>query len=108
MKPNKVLAFAQAQTAKAWLKFQLTPPRPSMDPNQPAHYIVEAQGERGDGIVFAVVAHIDKAKFDRLQGAQALGVAQDLLNRALQQLQTYTGCACKESEPCEKHSEVVH
>ena len=108
MRPNKVLQFAQAQVAQAWKRFQLTPPRPSMDPNRPAHYIVEAQGERGDGTVFAVVAHIDKARFDRLQGAEALMAAANLLNNALQRLQTYTGCPCKEGEPCEKHLEVVH
>ena len=108
MKPNKVLQFAQAQTAKAWKRFQLTPPRPSVDPNQPPCYLVEAQGERGDGVVFAVHIGVDKTKFDLLYGQQALVVAADMLNKALQQLQTYTGCACKEGEPCDGHKQVIH
>ena len=108
MKPNKVLQFAQAQTAKAWKRFQLVPPRPSVDPNQPPCYLVEAQGERGDGVVFAVCVGIDKARYDLLYGQQALVVAADMLNKALQQLQTYTGCQCKADEPCEQHKQVVH
>ena len=108
MKPNKVLQFAQAQVAAAWKRFQLMPPRPSLDPNQPPHYIIEAQGERGDGTVFAVQVAIDKTKYDLLHGQQALLVAQDMLNKALQQLQTYTGCACKPGKPCEGHTQVVN
>lgn len=100
--------MANAQVTHAWRRFQLLPPRPSLDPNQPPHYIVEAQGERGDGTVFAVRVHIDKVKYDLLQGQQALTVAADMLNKALQQLQTYTGCACKEGAPCEKHQQVVN
>lgn len=106
--PSKVLQFAAAQQAKGWRRFQLLPPRPSLDPNHPPHYIVEAQGERGDGVVFAVQVAIDKPKFDLLHGAQALQVAQNMLNKALQQLQTYTGCACKEGAPCETHRQVVN
>jgi len=79
-----------------------------MDPSQPPLYIVEAQGERGDGTVFAVRVYIDKAKYDLLHGVQALQAAQDLLNKGLQQLQTYTGCPCKEGAPCEQHQQVVH
>lgn len=100
--------MANAQVSRTWRRFQLLPPRPSVDPSQPPLYIVEAQGERGDGTVFAVKVFIDKARYDLLQGAQALQVAQDLMNKGLQQLQTYTGCACKEGEPCEKHLEVVN
>ena len=108
MKPNKGLQFAHAQMAQGWKRFQLLAPRPSMDPNQPAHYIVEAQGERGDGTVFAVAVAIDKARYDLLHGQQALMVAQDMLNKALQQLQTYTGCPCKAGAPCEQHKQVVN
>lgn len=108
MKPSKVLQFAHAQVAQAWKRFQLLPPRPSLDPSAPPHYIVEAQGERGDGTVFAVQVAIDKVKYDLLQGPHALRVALDMANKALQQLQTYTGCACKEGAPCEKHQQVVN
>lgn len=108
MKPSRVLQMANAQTTKAWRRFQLLAPQPSMDPNQPALYIIEAQGERGDGTVFAVKVFIDKARYDQLRGPEALRVAQDMMNKGLQQLQTYTGCACKEGKPCEQHSEVVH
>ena len=106
--PSKVLQFAQAQVAQTWRRFQLLAPRPSLDPNQSPHYIVEAQGERGDGTVFAVHVGIDKLKYDLLHGQQALLVAQDMLNKALQQLQTYTGCACKAGAPCEQHKQVVN
>lgn len=107
---NKVLQFAQAQIAGAWRRFQLLPPRPSLDPNQPPHYMVEAQGERADGTVFSVHMAINKPAYDLLHGQQALMEAAKLLNNALQQLQTYTGCACKAGEPCEQHkqSQVVN
>ena len=108
MKPNKVLQFAQAQTAKAWRRFQLLPPRASLDPSQPPLYILEAQGERGDGTVFAVQIAIDKMKYDLLHGQQALTVALAMTNEALQKLQTYTGCPCKEGAPCEQHQQTVH
>ena len=108
MKPNKVLQFAQAQVAQAWRRFQLLPPRASLDPSQPPLYILEAQGERGDGTVFAVQMAIDKMKYDLLHGQQALTVALDMTNKALQQLQTYTGCPCKEGAPCEQHQQTVH
>ena len=108
MKPNKVLQFAHEQVTKAWRRFQLLPPQPGMDPRQPAQYIIEAQGERGDGTVIAVRVAIDKIKYDQLHGQQALMVATDMLDKALQQLQTYTGCACKTDQPCEKHKQVVH
>ena len=107
-KPSQVLQFAQAQTAKAWRRFQLLPPQASLDPTKPPHYFIEAQGERGDGTVFAVRVAIDKVKYDLLHGQQALNVALDMTNKALQQLQTYTGCACKEGAPCEQHQQVVH
>lgn len=105
MKHNKVLQFAQAQTTKAWRRFQLLPPRPSLDPNQPPHYMVEAQGERGDGTVFAVHLAINKAAYDLLHGQQALTEAAKLMNNALQQLQTYTGCDCKTGAPCKQHKQ---
>lgn len=108
MKHNKVLQFAQAQIAGAWRRFQLLPPRPSLDPNAPACYLVEAQGERCDGTVFAVQVAIDKTRYDLLHGQQALTVAADMLNKALQQLQTYTGCKCKAGEPCVQHQQTVN
>ena len=107
-KPNRVLQFAHEQTTRAWLRFQLLGPTTSLDPNQPASYLIEAQGERGDGTVFAVRLALDKVKFDLLSGQEALMVAVDRLNKTLQQLQTYTGCPCKEGEPCERHRQLVH
>ena len=108
MRNNMGIQFAQEQTAKAWRRFQLLPPQASLDPTKPPHYFIEAQGERGDGTVFAVRVAIDKVKYDLLHGQQALNVALDMTNKALQQLQTYTGCACKEGAPCEQHQQVVH
>ena len=104
MKPNKVLQFAQAQTAKAWTRFQLLPMRESLDHTRPPACIIEAQGERGDGTVFAVQMEVGKS----LHAAGALKEAVYIINSLLQQLQTYTGCACKPGEACEKHKQVVH
>lgn len=110
MKPNKVLQYAQGQIAKSWKRFQLLAPRTSLDPTKPTQYIIEVQGERGDGTVFSVVAQLDKARFEQLRGPQALGVVLNLVNKTLQQLQTYTGCACKTGAPCAEHqqSQLVH
>ena len=107
-KSDRVLQFAQAQVAQAWRRFQLLPPRMSLDPTQPPCYLIEAQGERGDGTVFAVRIATDKVKYDLLHGEQALHVALDMTNKALQQLQTYTGCSCKQGAPCEQHQQTVH
>lgn len=106
--PNRVLQFAQAQTAKAWRRFQLLPLRMSLDPNSPPYYFIEAQGERGDGLVVTVRVAIDKVPYDLLHGQQALNVALGMANKAIQQLQTYTGCSCKEGAPCEQHQQVVN
>ena len=108
MKPSKVLQFAQAQVAQTWQRFQLLPPRARRGPWQPPLYNIEAQGERGDGIVFAAQVAIDKMEYDLLHGQQALNVALDMTSKALQQLQAYTGCPCKEGAPCEQHQQVVH
>lgn len=107
-KVNQVLQFAQAQTAKTWRRFQLLPAREDLDLNNPPCYIVEAQGERGDGTVFAVQVAIGKKHFDLLPAQHALGVALSMADKAIQQLQTYTSCACKKGAPCETHRQTVH
>ncbi len=108
MKPNRILRMAHEQVTQAWRRFQLLPPHVSLDPNSPACYLMEAQGERGDGTVFAVQVAITKSQYDLMHGQQALKAALDMANKALQQLQTYTGCDCKEGAPCEAHIQTVH
>lgn len=102
-KPNKLLQFAAQQTAKSWSAFQITSPRPSLDPNLPPVYLIEVKGQRGDGMVFTIPMALDKSKCDLLTFDKALSVVRDVLQGGVQQLMTFTGCACTNKTECEKH-----
>lgn len=107
MRPNKVLQFAEKQKSKSWVNVQFTNMRPSVDPNIPPLYIIDVQGQRGDGLVFTIPVTIDKAKFDLLPAAKALEVGTMLLNQGIKQLMTFTGCGCTQETECEQHRKAA-
>lgn len=107
MKQNKVLQFAAKQNAKSWINFQFTNMRPNVDPNSPPMYIIDVQGQRGDGVVFTIPVLVDKAKFDLLPAMKALEVGTFLLNQGVQRLMTFTGCPCTADSECEQHKKPV-
>lgn len=106
-KQNKVLEFANRQTAKAWTNIQIVNVRPSVDPNLPPLYLMDVQGLRGDGVVFTIQVAALKDKFNMLPPSEAFKAMVSLMNDGLKQLMTFTGCACTKDTECEEHKKPL-
>lgn len=103
MKPNKIMELAEKQKAKSWTNFQLLGMRPSVDPNAPPLYLVDVQGQRGDGVVFTITVAIDKGKYDLVPPSKTVEIVRALLNDGIRRLMTFTGCECTAKAECDQH-----
>lgn len=95
-------------TTRTWQGMRILKPKPSVDPTQPAIYIVSVEGLRSDDVVFGVEAYIRKDRFDLVPDAKtAINMICQGIASAMGQLQSYRDCECTAEEPCANHRAMM-